>query len=83
MGRNALYYEDYVLSIQYFNQVIEAKPYLYAPYYFRAIAKYSLGDYIGAVNDCSASIERNPFIDDSYRLRAISRIMIGEFSPAS
>ena len=83
MGRNALYYEDYVLSIQYFNQVIEAKPYLYAPYYFRAIAKYSLGDYIGAVNDCSASIERNPFIDDSYRLRAISRIMIGEFGPAS
>ena len=27
MGRNALYYEDYVLSIQYFNQVINAKPY--------------------------------------------------------
>ena len=25
-GRNALYYEDYVLSIHYFNQAINAKP---------------------------------------------------------
>ena len=29
VGQSALYYEDYVLSIQYFNQVISAKPYLY------------------------------------------------------
>ena len=28
IGRNALYFEDYVLSIQYFNQVIKLKPYL-------------------------------------------------------
>ena len=28
IGRNALYFEDYVLAIQYFNQVIGAKPYL-------------------------------------------------------
>jgi hypothetical protein len=35
IGRNALYFEDYVLSIQYFNQVINAKPYLHQPYFFR------------------------------------------------
>ena len=29
IGRSALYYEDYVVSIQYFNQAITAKPYLY------------------------------------------------------
>ena len=28
MGRNALYYEDYVLAIQRFNMVITAKPWL-------------------------------------------------------
>lgn len=33
IARNALYFEDYVLSIQYFNQVINAKPYLYEPYF--------------------------------------------------
>ena len=34
IGRNALYFEDYVLSIQYFNQVIKAKPYLAEPYFY-------------------------------------------------
>lgn len=83
MGRNALYYEDYVLAIQYFNQVIEAKPYLYEPYYYRGVAKYYLGDYFGAVSDCSASIDRDPFIDNCYRLRAINLIMTGDFKKAS
>lgn len=83
MGRNALYYEDYVLAIQYFNQVIEAKPYLYDPYYYRAVAKYYLGDYVGAASDCSASIERDPFIDNCFQLRAISLIMTGDYKGAS
>ena len=42
IGRNALYFEDYVLSIQYFNQVIGAKPYLSDPYFFRGLAKINL-----------------------------------------
>ncbi len=37
VGRNALYFEDYVLSIQYFNQAIAAKPYLAQPYFFTAL----------------------------------------------
>ena len=61
IGRNALYFEDYVLSIQYFNQVIRLKPYLSEPYFYRAIAKIQLEDYQGALNDCNAAIERNPF----------------------
>lgn len=39
IGRNALYFEDYVLSIQYFNQVIKSKPWLAEPYFYRAVAK--------------------------------------------
>ena len=45
IGRNALYFEDYILSIQYFNQVIAAKPYLAQPYFFRALAKSNLDDF--------------------------------------
>lgn len=74
MGRNALYYDDYVLSIQYFNEVINAKPFLYDPYYFRAIAKFYLGDWQGAEADCSKAIDLNPFIEDSYQLRGLCRI---------
>ena len=73
IGKNALYFEDYVLSIQYFNQVISIKPYLADPYFFRAVAKFYLEDYKGAESDCTLAIERNPFIVDAYQVRGISR----------
>lgn len=73
IGRNALYYEDYVLAIQYFNQAIKAKPYLAEPYYYRAIAKYFLDDFKGAEDDCTLALERNPFMNRVYQLRADSR----------
>lgn len=73
IGRNALYYEDYILAIQYFNQVISAKPYLAEPYFYRAIAKYYLDDYKGAESDCSLTLERNPYITRAYQLRGETR----------
>ena len=69
IGRNALYFDDYVLSIQYFNQVIKLKPYLSEPYLLRAIAKIQLGDYSGAEQDCNLAIERNPFLPGAYYTR--------------
>ena len=60
IGRSALYYEDYVLSIQYFNQAISQKPWLYEPWFFRGVAKYYLDDYRGAESDCSEAIELLP-----------------------
>ena len=69
IGRNALYFEDYVLSIQYFNQVIHLKPYLAEPYFYRSIAKIQLEDYQGALRDCNAAIERNPFSPGCYYAR--------------
>lgn len=73
IGRNALYFEDYVLSIQYFNQVIRSKPWLAEPYFYRAVAKVSLDDYSGAEEDCSLSLERNPFLARAYYCRGIAR----------
>jgi tetratricopeptide (TPR) repeat protein len=73
IGKNALYFEDYILSIQYFNQVIRSKPYLAEPYLYRAIAKLSLDDYKGAEDDLTLCIERNPFLVYSYLYRGIAR----------
>lgn len=79
---NALYYEDYVLSIQYLNQVVNAKPYLHMPYFYRAIAKLNLEDYIGAEQDCDLVLDRNPFFIGAYQVRGISRINRGNYEGA-
>ena len=73
IGRNALYFEDYVLSIQYFNKVIDAKPFLYEPYFFRGLAKFYLDDFVGAQEDLTLSIARNPYVARSYQLRGLCR----------
>ena len=82
IGRNALYFEDYVLSIQYFNQVINAKPYLSDPYFYRGLAKINLDDFQGAESDCSEAIERNPFVVSAYQVRGLARIQQNNFAGA-
>lgn len=82
IGRNALYFEDYILSIQYFNQVIKVKPYLAEPYFYRSVAKINLEDYNGAEQDATLAIERNPFIVDAYQVRGIARQNLRNFKAA-
>ena len=82
VGRTALHFDDYVLSIQYFNQVINAKPYLYEPYLYRGIAKLMLEDYLGAEQDCNSSIERNPFVVNCYQVRGLARVYQGNYKDA-
>ena len=69
IGRNALYFEDYVVAIQYFNQVIKVKPYLTDPYLYRAYAKLNLEDYRGSISDCNKALEINPFLPKVYYCR--------------
>lgn len=82
VGQNALYFEDYMLSIQYFNQAIAAKPYLAQPWFFRSVAKLNLDDYLGSEADASAAIERNPFIADAYEVRGVARQNQGKLRDA-
>lgn len=81
-GRSALYYEDFVLSIKYFNLAIGAKPYLYEPWYYRSVAKFNLDDFTGAESDASEALHLNPYINDIYDLRAICRIRQNRFDDA-
>lgn len=82
MGRNALFYEDYVLSIQRFNTVINAKPHLAEAYFFRGLAKFYLEDYTGAEVDAGSAIYRNPYVENYYVLRGLCRIHLNLFSEA-
>lgn len=78
IGQNALYFEDYMLSIQYFNQAIQAKPYLAQPYFLRAIAKLNLEDYNGAEADAAKALELNPFLTDAWEVRGVARQNLGK-----
>lgn len=82
IGQNNLYFEDYVLSIQYFNRVIAVKPYLAKPYFLRAVAKLNLDDYLGAEHDATLAIERNPFIVDAWEVRGVARQNLGKTAEA-
>lgn len=73
IGRNAMYFEDYVVAIQYFNQVISSKPHLAEPYYFRAMAKFMLEDFKGAEEDADKCLDRNPYYTAAYQLRGAAR----------
>lgn len=83
IGRNALYFNDYVVSISYFNRVVDARPWMAEPYLYRAIAKVSLDDYVGANDDATLSLERNPYISKSYLVRGVSRQNLKRYAEAA
>ena len=82
IGRNALYFEDYILSIQYFNQVIRSKPWLAQPYFYRGLAKLYLDDYSGAEDDFALALQQNPYIVRAYFARGIARHSQGKYDLA-
>ncbi|MBD5333711.1 MAG: tetratricopeptide repeat protein [Bacteroides sp.] len=77
IGQNNLALEDYVLSIQYFNQVIDVKPHLARPYFLRAVAKLNLDDFLGAEADATLALDRNPFLVDAWEVRGVARQNMG------
>ena len=82
VGNNAMYFNDYVLAIQYFNKVINAKPYIEQAYMYRAFAKISLEDYNGALDDLDRAIEKNQFIPHAYYARGYVYNRLGEYAKA-
>ena len=82
IGRNAMFFEDYVLAIQYFNQVIAVKPHLAEPFMFRGIARAQLGDFMGADRDLTEALNRNPFIPQAFYARGFVRHRLGFFQEA-
>lgn len=72
MGKNAIYFDDYVSAIDNFNNIIRLKPYLSEPYFFRGVAKMNLDDYEGAIQDYSSAIDLNPNYFLAYMYRGIA-----------
>lgn len=82
IGKGAIYYRDYVVAIGYFNQVIGARPWLADPYFYRSVAKISLDDYQGALQDANKCLEYNAFIPGAYLVRGIAEQNTKQFDAA-
>lgn len=72
MGKNAIYFDDYVSAIDNFNNIIRIKPYLPEPYFFRGLAKMNLDDNEGAIKDYTSAISLSPNYFHAYMYRGIA-----------
>jgi len=72
-GNGEIIQRHYVEAIKKLNIAIAAKKNGFEAYFFRGIAKFSLGDYQGAVNDFSKTLEIHNLYTRAYFYRGICR----------
>ncbi|MCL2561995.1 MAG: tetratricopeptide repeat protein [Rikenellaceae bacterium] len=82
LGRGLLQDERYGEAIEVINVLIKIDPEQHEAYFLRGIAKYSLGDLLGAEHDFSTAIQLYSVYTMAYNVRAITRARIGNFDDA-
>jgi len=82
MGRTDLFNDNYTESIKNLTVAIKASPDKFEPYFFRGLAKYSLGDYEGAISDFDQSIKINPYFSYNYQYRGICESQLKNYHQA-
>lgn len=73
MGRTDLFNDNYTESIKNLTVAVNAEPDKFEPYFYRGLAKYSLGDYNGAINDLNKSISINAYFSYSFLYRGMCK----------
>lgn len=74
LGRNDLYLQEYKKAIEHFDEVLTVRPQMADVYYYRACARYSLGQLTEAEDDCTKAIGYNPFHAEYFQLRGLCRL---------
>lgn len=82
MGRQLLIRGEYRDAISLLNTLINRDQKEYEGYFLRGIAKYNMGDLIGADSDLSQAIDHNPVFTQAYTYRAITRSRLGNYDDA-
>ena len=81
-GRQLLIDGRYSSAIENFNTLVRLDTTLYDAYFFRGIAKYNLGDFLGAERDFDKALELNPIYTPAYHYRAITLSRTGKYEAA-
>lgn len=72
-GKTALFNNHFTEAIEQFNVVIRYKPNGFESYFFRGIAKFNLGDFLGAEMDFTTALKYHPFYSHAHHYRGITR----------
>lgn len=81
-GRIALQDGKYADAIENFNIVARLDTADFWTVFYRGIAKYNLGDLIGAQRDFDRSVRINPLFTNGYHYRAITKSRSGRYDDA-
>ena len=81
-GRQSLIDGKYAQAIESFNVLARLDSSIFEAYFFRGIAKYNLGDLVGAQRDFDRTIHFNPLYTPAYHYRAITLSRIGKYDLA-
>lgn len=81
-GRNALFFQDYAIAIDYFNRAASLRPSDPTPLLLRAIAKIQLEDFSGAVIDCNKSLQINPYQPNAFYARGFANNRLERYDSA-
>ncbi|MFI3267830.1 MAG: tetratricopeptide repeat protein [Rikenellaceae bacterium] len=79
VGQGLIIDGKYNEAVEMLSTLIRVDAESYEGYFLRGIAKYNLGDYVGAESDFSTAIKINSVYTDAYHYRAISRSFLGDF----
>ena len=82
MGQQRMVDNEYSEAIDILNVLLRHDAKDFDAYFLRGIAKYNLGDLLGADMDFSRAVELNPVYTGAYYYRAITRTRLGNYDDA-
>ncbi len=81
-ARLNIYNQNYTEALLIFNSIINVKPELVEPYFYRGVIKYQLNDMLGAEADLSKTISMNPYYTSAYHYLSIVKSSQKDFNSA-
>lgn len=81
-GQQLIVEGNYREAVEMLNMLLQTEKKEYEGYFLRGVAKYNLGDLLGAEVDFTRAIEVNPVYTMAYQYRAITRARLGNYNDA-
>ena len=81
-ARLNIYNQNYTEALQTLNSIINIKPELVEPFFYRGVIKYQLNDMLGAEADLSKTISMNPYYTSAYHYLSIVKSSQQDYNSA-